>query len=104
GERDHLAQRGQIAAHLLHHLGHRASAISGDQEYAVGLRLAQYVAQFLWPQGGLTVTMVIPARPAASSRITHSGMLLAHTATRSPGANRPSSARAARSEASSSSA
>ena len=53
GERDHLAQRGQVAAHLLHHLGHRASAISGDQEYAVGLRLAQYVTQFLWPQGGV---------------------------------------------------
>ena len=53
---------------------------------------------------GLTVTSVIPASPAASSRNTHSGMLLAHTATRSPGANRPSRARAARSDSSSSSA
>ena len=52
---------------------------------------------------GLTVTIVIPASAAANSSMTHSGMLFAQTATRSPGSNRPSRARAACSDCSSSS-
>ena len=46
-------------------------------------------------RAGLTVTRTSPASPAAYSRITHSGRLGAHTATRSPGAKRAVSARAA---------
>ena len=46
---------------------------------------------------GLTVTRVRPASAAPNSTTSHSGMLGAHTATRSPGAKRPSSARAQRS-------
>ena len=53
GERDHLAQRRQVAAYLLHHLGHRAGAVGRDQENAVGLRLAQHVCQLLRPQRGV---------------------------------------------------
>jgi hypothetical protein len=52
-KRDHLAQRGQVPADLLQHLGHRARPVGGDQEDAVGLRLAQHVRQLLPPQGGI---------------------------------------------------
>ena len=51
---------------------------------------------------GSTVTSVSPASAAPICSSSHSGRLLAHTATRSPGANRPSSARAVTSASASS--
>jgi hypothetical protein len=53
---------------------------------------------------GLTVTRVRPAKATPNSISSHSGELAAHTATRSPGANRPRRARATRSDAASRSA
>src|ERR1700761_5861416 len=53
---------------------------------------------------GLTVTRVSPASAAPNSSTTHSGMLLAHTATRSPGPNRRISARPTCSDSASKSA
>ena len=53
---------------------------------------------------GLTVTSVSPASPAANSSSTQSALLPAQTATGSPGSNRVSSPRAARSASASSSA
>jgi hypothetical protein len=53
---------------------------------------------------GLTVTRVSPASAAPNSSTTHSGMLLAHTATRSSGPNRRISARATCSDSASNSA
>ncbi len=52
---------------------------------------------------GLTVTSTSPASAAPNSRTTHSGRFGDHTATRSPGENRDSSARATSSASSSSS-
>ena len=47
---------------------------------------------------GLTVTRISPASAAPNSIMIHSGMLGAHTATRSPGSKRRSSACAVRTD------
>ena len=101
GEGDRLAELGKLAAHAP-----RATAPSGCRgTRAAGRPRPRRTARGRTSSSpglyaGLTVTRIRPASAAPNSSTSHSGMLGAHTATRSPGAKRPSSARAQRSASS----
>ena len=95
-ERDDLAQFAAARRDLARRLQHRIAAKRGHHEHAGRARLLQHIFDFSLRNPGLTVTSTMPAIAAPNSSITHSGRFCAHTAIRSPGLKRVSSARAVR--------